>query len=150
MSSENDNISSQDTFTLLRFHFDPFFLPKTELFFFSVHTTPFSDRKNGHLSNRCSYLSSKTHLFESFFDIASISRVFKLCRSWCLHQSCIYVQLRFYLRFHIAPYLGWTNVNAKPKTEQNRTVFLQKQTIVNWLFDILCCGTWPSSLISQL
>ena len=36
-------------FTLLRFHLDPFLLPKTGLFFFPVHTISFSDR-NGYQS----------------------------------------------------------------------------------------------------
>ena len=37
------------TFTLLRFHLDPFLPLKTELFFLPVHITPFSN-KNGYLS----------------------------------------------------------------------------------------------------
>ena len=37
------------TFTLVRFHLDPFLLVKPELIFFPVHTAPFT-YKNGYLS----------------------------------------------------------------------------------------------------
>ena len=51
-------------------------------------------------------------------------------------QSCglfssVFIQLRFYHRFHLAPFLGWTNVNAKPETEVHRSVFVQERNSVN-------------------
>ena len=42
-----------------------------------------------------------------------------------------FFQLRFCLRIHLAPFLGKINVNGKPTTELNISVFMQKRICVN-------------------
>ena len=80
---EAEEYLSKSSFAILRFHFDPFLLPKTELFFISVHAAQFSDR-DGYL-DWGSRLSSETHLFHGFFYIGSVGSVLKLFRFWCSH-----------------------------------------------------------------
>ena len=130
---------SQATFTLIRLHLDPFFLLKTELFFLPVHTTPFSD-KDGYLftlglKNAPDYLFLKTRLA----GLVVVS-VFKFLRFWCSHYryAFLFNLLHFHSapsvfcqRIHIALCLGRINVNAKPKTELNISVFMQKRVSVN-------------------
>ena len=41
--------------------------------------------------------------------------------------QCHHPENFFCQRIHLAPFLGWINVNAKPKTELNISVFMQKR-----------------------
>ena len=52
--------------------------------------------------------------------------------------------------FSFSSVLGWTNVNAKPKTEVNSSVFIQKRCNVNgalnWLSDFFKSMTISSAI----
>ena len=88
------------TLALLRFHFDPFlFLSCCFLLcshfpaFFSVHTTPFSDR-NGYLSIGVHTISQKRICFslsENEAFKASDIGVFKMFRFWCSHYRVAFL-----------------------------------------------------------
>ena len=82
------------TFTLLRCHLDPFLLPKTELFFFPVHTTPFSDR-NGYLSLGVHICPEKRICLTASFMLALLV-AFSNCSLFGVHTTK--------LRFCLAPF----------------------------------------------
>ena len=79
------------TFTLLRFHLDPFLLPNMGLFFFPVHTTPFSDR-NGYLSVGVHICPQKHICFTASFILALLV-AFSHCSVFGVHTT----ELRFCL-----------------------------------------------------
>ena len=85
---------SKATFTLLRFHLDPFLLPKTGLFFFPVHTTPFSDR-NGYLSIGVHICPQKRICLTASFMLALLV-AFSNCSVFSVHTT--------ELRFCFAPF----------------------------------------------
>ena len=85
---------SKATFTLLRFHLDPFLLPKTGLFFFPVHTTPFSDR-NGYLSIGVHICPQKRICLTASFMLALLV-AFSDCSVFSVHTT--------ELRFCFAPF----------------------------------------------
>ena len=78
------------TFTLLRFHLDPFLLLKTELLFLPVHITPFLN-KNGYLSSAVFTLVLKNGSDQLLF-------VFALCSLFSLFPNYVSVSV-CYQRF---------------------------------------------------
>ena len=92
-----------------------------ELFFFYVHTTQFSDR------NR--YLSIGVHIYPQKHIFLTASFVFPLLVAF---SNCsVFVVHTTELRFCLAPFSRWANVNAKPRMELKRCVFTQKRNSVN-------------------
>ena len=75
--------NSKATFTLLRFHLDPFLLLKIELFFLLVRITPFLN-KNGYLSSAVFTLVLKNGSDHLLF-------VFALCSLFSLFPDYVSV-----------------------------------------------------------
>ena len=123
---------------LVHFHLYPLLLLKPELFSLPVHIAPFSDR-NGYLSTSVALVFKKAPncLFEKqdwqCFSIQIRIQIRIQIPPFLVFriQICVFIQLRFCQRIHLAPFLGWINVSPKPKTELKISVFLLKRIHVN-------------------
>ena len=91
------SINSKASFTLLRFHLDPFLLLKTELFFLPVHNTTFLN-KNGYLSSALFTLVLKNGSDHLLFVFALCS--FFLC-FLTMFRSLFVISVSKFLRFWV-------------------------------------------------
>ena len=90
-------LETMATFTLLRFHLDPFLLLKTKLFFLPVHITPFLN-KNGYLSSAVLTLVLKNgsdHLLLSLLSVLCF-----LC-FWTMFRSLFVISVSNFLRLWV-------------------------------------------------
>ena len=72
------------------FSFRSVFAPKTGIVF--LPCSNYSVFRQKRVSIKwCSHLSSKTHMFDGFFYIGSISSAFKLFRFWCSHYRVAFL-----------------------------------------------------------
>ena len=118
-------------FIEIRFHLDSLLLLKTELFRCSVDMAPFL--------HKCSHLFSKTHLTVSFGRQDKPGLLLLAYSNSPVLMSTLQMRLCFapFLlnsvvcqRIHLAPFLGLINMNAKPKTEVNISVLMQKNGLM--------------------
>ena len=126
------------TFTLHRFHYDPFLLPKTELFSSLFTLLRFQTKTDIYqlvftlfLKNASVFLFLTTRpsrllilAFSNFFVFGAHTTELRFCLAPFSFSSVL-------SSFSFSSALGWTNVNAKPKTELSRCVFVQKRNSVN-------------------
>ena len=85
------------TFTLLRFHLDPFLLLKTKLFFLPVHITPFLN-KNGYLSSAVFTLVLKDGSYHLLLSLLSV--LCFLC-FLTMFRSLFVINVSKFLRFRV-------------------------------------------------
>ena len=124
LSSKHTKVSINSTMIRLRRNEPSFFIPKKAAILSRhppppAHTVPFGDKNE--------YLLPP---FENKTSRDSCFCVFKFFRFWCSHYgyaflfTSIFIQLQFCQRMHLPPFLGWINVDAKPKTELNMSIFM--------------------------